>query len=167
MAAANRPNGELQILYRGATKTERNMQLLNVADSKKSLPVKVLESWKFNACPVSTASMTATIDGNFYAWESRQKIYYHLPGASAPRELQQQPQPTRQKYPTVAMNEHKDYLIAWGTGVGWHKSGKLFFRLFNQKGRLVAHENTAPLVIPDHSMPAVAALSTNNFVLIF
>jgi len=166
------PGGDLFALYRSATATvNRDIYLLASHDGGKTVASTRLGPWKIGICVMSTAAMASDSSGNIVAaWEQEGNIF--TCGIDAHRftagPIASVPGLTKdRKHPAVAIDSHRDRLIAWTEGTGWAKGGSVAWQLFDASGKPI--EGTAGRVegMPAWDLPAVAAIGGGRFVLLY
>ena len=117
--------GAVYLLYRAATNgSERDMILLTSRDRGKHFEETRLDSWRLNACPMSTGSLSEGTAGVLAAWETKGQVAF----ARVDRKTGERAPPTSptgkdgtRKHPSLATNPRGETLLAWTEGTGWQK----------------------------------------------
>lgn len=158
--------GVANILYRSATGgVSRDAAWLTLSGAAPT-PV-VLQTWKLNACPMSTFALAQDGRNLTAAWETEQQIYTsRLDPAtrtfSAPLMMGG---PAGRKHPSVAINTAGVTLVAWTEGTGWARGGTLAWEAVDRDGRrLGAQSNAAP--VPVWGLVAAVARPDGSFLLL-
>ncbi len=160
-------NGVLYILYRAAAKNvERDTMLLVSNDQGKTFIEKRLDSWRINACPMSTYSLAESANGIMVAWETSGRVYYgtinsfsmkisnpiQVPGSS-------------QKHPFITVAPNGRVLLVWAEGTGWQRGGSLAWQTMDKKGKPIAKGMSAD-AIPVWGLSTAYARPDGSFVIV-
>jgi hypothetical protein len=162
--------GTLFVLYRAAAESiHRDMTLLISTDHGGTFHDTRVGPWELNACPMSTAYLSAAGQRVLAAWETAGQVYFdeiepgsfkRLPSIAAPREG------AKRKHPAVAANSNGQVLLVWAEGTGWQKGGSLGWQLFDAAGKPVGEEGHAPGV-PVWGLSSVVADHQGNFTIVY
>lgn len=161
--------GRVHLLYRAATEREnRDMYLLTSDNRGQSFSGGLLDKWKLNACPMSSASLTDGSDGLLAAWETQGQVYF---ASLNPKKLQSgSPVPAtgtagKRKHPVLAANSRGETLLIWTEGTGWKKGGSLAWQLYDAQGKPMSDRGEAP-GIAVWSFAAVVTEKDGSFTII-
>lgn len=128
LKAAASPSGELFVLYRAATDgVHRDMHLMRSADEGRSFSEMKLDAWERNACPMSMASIAFAGKQTALAWETDGQIRWSVvpedkKAAFEIFTLGEKKQLC--KYPSIAVNEQGQIVVAWVEEMRWNTAGK-------------------------------------------
>jgi hypothetical protein len=156
--------GGVYLLYRSAIEgVDRDMYL--VAGGRAQL----VDRWRLNACPMSSASLA--LDGSrvLAAWETAQQVYFAEidPNGAAPAARIAAPgEPGKRKHPALAHNARGETLLAWTEGTGWNKGGALAWQVYGKDGRPTAEKGRADGV-PVWSLATAAAGPDGKFTIVY
>lgn len=156
------PDGQLKALYRAAhTLNGRDLTLLETKDAA-TFKHAVLDPWKYDKCPMSSAALLQTPKGIRAAWETDGKIRSALLGSTpATTEIAA----GSVKHPALAINARGETLAVWTTGTGWAKGGDLAWAMLDASGKPTADRGKAPGV-PVWSHAAAYAEPDGGFVIV-
>jgi hypothetical protein len=157
------PSGELMALYRAAhTLSGRDLTLLDSKDAGATFKRAVLEPWKTDKCPMSSAALVSTPKGIRAAWETNGKIHSSLLGSTGG---QTEIASGTVKHPTLALNARGETLAVWTIGTGWARGGEVAWTMLDSSGRPTAERGKAPGV-PVWSHAAAYAEPDGGFVIV-
>lgn len=161
-------SGDLYILYRSATNSvDRDTMLLVSRDKGKSFTQKRLDSWKINACPMSTYALAESRTGMLAAWETSGHVYWNTINStgltdSAPR----QASGSSQKHPSIAAGPNGQTLLVWTEGTGWQRGGTLAWQVLDKDGTPVTAGRKADS-IPVWGLPSAYSKPDGTFVIVY
>src|SRR5262249_31830894 len=100
--------GRAQLLYRAATgRGDPDMYLLSSENRGQSFSGMLLDKWKLNACPMSSAALADGSTGLLAAWETNGQVYFASLDPQNPRQIFPIPAPGdtgNRKHPVIAAN---------------------------------------------------------------
>jgi hypothetical protein len=169
MRAFAAPDGTLYILYRAATHgVDRDMFLLTSSDAGRTFHGRLVQPWKLNACPMTSASIVARAGGVLLAWETDRQVWFAPYDAGAGRLGAAVPAPGAgsRKHPVLAVDGRGEILLAWAEGTGFRKGGTLEWQIFDTSGHPVGAGGNAP-DFPASSLPAAVTGPEGGFLLIY
>ena len=163
-------SGALFILYRAAAEDiHRNMTLLVSTDSGRTFRAREVSAWQLNACPMSSAYLSAGGQRVLAAWEKAGEVYFDTinpetfqPSASFPAPGQSEDR----KHPAVAANSRGQVLMAWTEEAGWKKGGSLAWQIFDNSGQPLGAMGHAAGV-PVWGLPSVYTGPDGNFTIVY
>lgn len=162
--------GRIHLLYRAATESvNRDMYLLTSENQGRTFSGVLLDKWKLNACPMSSAALTDESDGLLAAWETQGQVYFASFNPKKPQPVSPIPATGtagKRKHPVVAANSHGEILVVWTEGTGWKKGGALAWQLYDSQGKPIGEKGEMP-GIPIWSFAAVIAEKHGNFTIIY
>lgn len=162
-------DGRVFLLYRTARNgVDRGMALLTSANRGRSFTETALDSWKLNACPMSSASIAEGPGGVYAAWETDGQVYFaridsKKSGDKAP--VPAPGNPGKRKHPTLAISKSGAFLLAWTEGTGWNRGGALAWQLFDKSGRPIGELGRAANAIPVWSLPSAIVEASEQFTI--
>lgn len=165
--------GRLYLFYRAARESvNRDMYLLTSVDHGLKFTGALLDKWKLDVCPMSSAALADNLKSSnelLAAWETQGQVYF----ASFDPSKQQSTSPIsapgftgKRKHPVVAMNSRGETLFAWTEGTGWKKGGSLSWQSYDPQGKPIGEIGEAPGV-PVWSLAAVVAERNGGFTIIY
>jgi hypothetical protein len=162
--------GRVHLLYRAATgRVDRDMYLLSSENRGQTFSGTLLDKWKLNACPMSSASLADGATGLLAAWETQGQVYF----ASLDRKNQRPISPTpapgdmgKRKHPMIAANSRGETMLVWTEGTGWKKGGSLAWQLYDSQGKPAGEKGAEP-GIPVWSFAAVVAEKDGSFTIVY
>lgn len=162
--------GRVHLLYRAATESvNRDMYLLTSDNRGRSFSGTLLDKWKINACPMSSASFANGANGLLAAWETQGQVYFAALNPSKQQPLSPIPATGaagKRKHPAIAANARGETLLVWTEGTGWKKGGSFAWQLYDAQGKPIGEKGEAP-GIPVWSLPAVVAEKDDGFTIIY
>jgi len=170
MRAFADPQGGVHLLYRAATESvHRDMYLLSSDNRGQRFSGMLLDQWKINACPMSSASFANGVNGLLAAWETEGQVYF-----AALNPSKQQPLSPiaatgaagKRKHPALAANARGETLLVWTEGTGWKKGGSFAWQLYDAQGKTVGEKGEAA-GIPAWSLAAPVAEKDGGFTIIY
>ncbi len=162
--------GRVHLLYRSATESvHRDMYLLSSDNRGQRFSGMLLDQWKINACPMSSASFANGANGLLAAWETEGQVYF-----AALNPSKQQPLSPiaatgaagKRKHPAIAANARGETLLVWTEGTGWKKGGSFAWQLYDTQGKPVGEKGEAA-GIPAWSLAAAVAEKDGGFTIIY
>lgn len=137
---------------------------LTFLDTKDGATFKraVLDPWKTDKCPMSSAALLATPKGIRAAWETNGRIHSSLLGSAGG---QTEVASGAVKHPALAINARGDTLAVWTIGTGWAKGGEVAWSMLDSSGRPTAERGKAP-GLPAWSHAAAFAEADGGFVIV-
>jgi hypothetical protein len=165
--------GHVYLLYRAATeRVDRDMYLLSSDNRGQTFSGMLLDKWKLNACPMSSAALADGAAGPtslLAAWETQGQVYFaSLDTKNQPR-ISPIPAPGetgKRRHPMIAVNSRGETMLVWTEGTGWKKGGSFAWQLYDSEGK-PSGESGAAEGIPTWSFAAVVAESDGNFTIIY
>lgn len=162
--------GNVHLLYRAATEREnRDMYLLTSDNRGQSFSGTLLDKWKLNACPMSSAALADGTVGLLAAWETQGQVYFASLNAKKPQSLAPIPATSttgKSRHPALAVNPRGETLLVWTEGTGWKKGGALAWQLYDSQGKPMGEKGEMP-GIPVWSFAAVVAEKDGGFTIIY
>ncbi len=163
--------GELTVAYRSATNGYgRHLQLLTVPTKATSSSTRLVHSWEYGACPVSTNNMHQDSEGHSWlALETAGRVYIvDLQQSSlAPILVRDPMQDIRQKHPAIAFNDSGYKVVVWSEGNGYFSGGELQMQLFNPKGIVMDTVDTRGMKLARMGNVAVSSLPEGSFIVLY
>ena len=163
----------LTVAYRSAVEgIHRDMQLLSFdplgTGVSSYADVDELQKWELSACPLSTNDIASdNQQQDWLVFETVNRIVQmNISTASAIALVAEPLTQTRQKNPTIAINDQQQRLIVWGESINHSKGGELNMALFTGSGENIEIEKQT-LTIPRYSFPAAAALADDSFIVLY
>jgi hypothetical protein len=169
--------GPLALLFRAATGgDQRGMVLLSSRDHGASFRSSVLQPWRLNACPMSSAAFAfsssagAGSRGPIAAWETNGQVYFariDLESGTASPPAAPPGNPGNRKHPALAVNARGEVLLAWAEGTAWQRGGALAWQVFDASGRPGTGAGAGRLErgIPTWSLPTAVARPDGGFTI--
>ena len=164
--------GLVHLLYRAATESvNRDMYLLSSNDRGRSFSGVLLDKWKINACPMSSASFANGVNGVsglLAAWETEGQVYFAALNPKKPQPVSPIPatgEAGKRKHPVIASNSRGEVLLVWTEGTGWKKGGSLAWQFYDAQGQPIGERGEAAGV-PVWSLAAVVAEKDGGFTII-
>lgn len=162
--------GKVHLLYRAATQREnRDIYLLTSDNRGQRFSGTLLDKWKLNACPMSSAALTDGATGLLAAWETQGQVYFASLDPKKPQSLAPIPATGtagKSRHPALAVNLRGETLLVWTEGTGWKKGGSLAWQLYDSQGKPV--EGKGEMAgIPVWSFAAVVADKDGGFTVIY
>ena len=162
--------GRVHLLYRAATeKVDRDMYLLSSENRGQTFSGTLLDKWKLNACPMSSAALADGANGPLAAWETQGQVYFASLDPKNQRQISPIPAPGdtgKRKHPMIAANSRGETMLVWTEGTGWKKGGSLAWQLYDSQGK-PAGEKGAEQGIPVWSFAAVVAEKDCSFTIVY
>ena len=162
--------GSVYLLYRGATEgVERGMILLTSRDGGGHFETSPLDSWRFNACPMSTTSLVEGSRGVLATWETKGQVSFtqidRETGERSPL-ISPRGKSASRKHPALAVNGRGEVLIAWTEGTAWQKGGSLAWQIFDEAGQPIGPEGRVERGVPVWGLATVVARPDSGFLII-
>ncbi len=135
LQAAGRPDGGFAILYRRAREgMHRDAVLLMGSPDDHPWRRVVLDEWRLNSCPMSTAALAWAGEVWLAAWETREEIRL---ACVDPRTGDVTPvvSPRGQghrKHPSLALRPDGGLLLVWVEDTGWNRGGSVAWQLYGR-----------------------------------
>jgi hypothetical protein len=162
--------GRVHMLYRAATKrVDRDMYLLSSENRGRTFSGTLLDKWKLNACPMSSAALADGANGLLAAWETQGQVFFTSLDPKNQRPISPIPAPGdtgKRKHPMIAANSRGETMLVWTEGTGWKKGGSLAWQLYDSQEK-PAGEKGAEQGIPVWSFAAVIAEKDGSFTIIY
>ncbi len=161
--------GGLHLLYRAATGgSDRDMYLLSSDDHAGHFRGAMIDRWRTNACPMSTAAMADTDAGLLIAWETRGEVYFRRIGRETSQSPAIAPPGGRgdRKHPAIAGNVRNETILVWTEGTGWQKGGALAWQVFDRNGRPSGAIERLDGGVPVWGLATVVAAPDGGFTII-
>ncbi len=156
--------GRPVILYRQAWRTsERGMNMLTLADDRKSFQLAKLDEWKLAACPMSVPALLPTRAGLLGAWENNGQIFFGTPGGTT------RPLPGKgnvRKGPSLAVNARGETLVAWTENTTFAGGGDVVWHVFDADGQPTDIAGRRK-DLPPHGWVAAASKPDGGFVVLY
>jgi len=112
--------GRVHLFFRAATeRVDRDMYLLSSENRGQSFSGTLLDKWKLNACPMSSAALADGASGLLAAWETHLKRPQPVSPIPAPGAT------GKRNHPVIATNSCGETVLVWTEGTGWKKGGSL------------------------------------------
>jgi hypothetical protein len=166
MKAFTDKRGTLFLIYRAAEKyVNRDEYLLFSKDRGQSFNDRLLDGWKVQGCPMSSAAFTEGPGRVWTAWQSHAQVYYAPIDPESLELGDKVPAPLtgeNRKYPVLASNYKSEVILAWTEGISWGKGGRLAWQVFDKNGQAVGEQGRAGDV-PVWSFAAVFARPDGRF----
>ena len=164
-----RPGGELQLLYRSATRlVHRDVYSLVSSNRGRTFAGTRVHAWKIGACPMTSMSLAAT-GPSLLAWETDGQVYF---SSSASGDTPKAPpvtpssEPMRRKHPRLAVGRDGGVLLAWTEGTSWGRGGSLAWQFFEPDG-LPTRVKGDRAGVPAWSFPAVVSRPDGGFTIVY
>jgi hypothetical protein len=170
MSAFADRQGRVHLLYRAATeRVDRDMYLLSSENRGQTFSGTLLDRWKLNACPMSSAALADGAHGLLAAWETQGQIYFASLNPKKRQPVSLIPAPGaagRRKHPVIAANSRGEMMLVWTEGTGWKKGGSLAWELYDSQGNPASEKGAEP-GIPVWSFAAVVAEKDGSFTIVY
>lgn len=163
-------DGTVYMLFRAATQVvNRDMYLISSTDHGATFHGADISHWNIGACVMSSAALLQSGKDVFSAWESEKQVYFgrvdqgshNISGtAEAPGKG------VNRKYPSLAVNNKGQILLAWTENMAWGKGGSVVWQAFNQSLKPEAARGDMAGV-PGWSLVAAFARPDGNFTIIY
>jgi hypothetical protein len=162
--------GRVHLLYRAAKeKVNRDMYLLTSVDRGKSFSGMLIDKWKLDVCPMSSAALAEDASRLLAAWETQGQVYFaafDLKKLESASPVQAISSTGKRKHPVIATNGRGETLFVWTEGTGWKKGGSLAWQLYDSSGKPTGEMGQAP-GIPVWSFAAVVTEKDGSFTIIY
>jgi len=165
--------GRVHLFYRAARENvNRDMYLLTSENRGQSFSGVILDKWKLDVCPMSSAALANGADsanGLLAAWETQGQVYFTSLDPKKSQSISPIPATGvagKRKHPVIAANSRGETMLAWTEGTGWKKGGSLAWQLYDPLGKPVGEKGEAP-GIPVWSFAAVIAEKDGSFTIIY
>jgi len=162
--------GRVHLLYRAATeRVDRDMYLLSSENRGQTFSGTLLDRWKLNACPMSSAALADGATGVLAAWETQGQVYFVSLDPKKQPQVSPIPAPGdtgKRKHPMIATNSRGETMLVWTEGTGWKKGGSLAWQLYDLQGKPAGERGAEPS-IPVWSFAAVVAEKDGSFTIIY
>jgi hypothetical protein len=171
--AASSGPGRLLVLYRAAAEpTQRDMTVLWGGDhggfDVASFSRAHVDAWRVNACPMSTAWVSAAADRTYLAWETQGQVFCAAFDASsgALGEPMSPHGEGQRESPAFAVNRDGQVLLAWAEGSG--QGRRAAWQVFDAQAREVAAgAGRGEDVLDRWGGPAAYAAPDGSFVVLY
>jgi hypothetical protein len=165
--------GRVHLLYRAATeRVDRDMYLLSSENRGQTFSGMLLDKWKLNACPMSSAALADGATGHtelLAAWETQGQVYFASLDPKNQRRISPIPAPGetgKRRHPMIAANSRGETMLVWTEGTGWKKGGSFAWQLYDPQGK-PSGESGAEQGIPAWSFAAVVAENDGSFTIFY
>lgn len=136
--------GALHVLFRAAESgVNRDELWLRSTDSGKTFAVLKEDPWKIATCPASSAFLAFGGGAAVGAWETDNRVAAAIIRSGQTVRLKPGGE-TKQKHPTVAMNNRGEVLLTWVEDAGWGTEGTLVCQIFDKNGKPVGETIRRP-----------------------
>jgi hypothetical protein len=145
------------------------MYLLTSNNHGRSFSVALLDKWKLNACPMSSAALIDGATGLLAAWETQGQVYFAPLDAKKPQAIapiSATGTAGKSRHPALAVNSRGETVLVWTEGTGWKRGGSLAWQLYDSQGKPMGEKGEAQGV-PIWSFAAVIAEKDSNFTVIY
>jgi hypothetical protein len=164
-------HGSVYMLYRAARQeTERGMFLLTSKSPGEPFAGSLLQLWRTQNCPMSSAWLSEAQDGVLAAWETQGQVSFtriDLKTLKPSKAISPPGKAEGRKHPAVASNAQGDVLLAWDEGTGWERGGSLAWQLFDRSGRPAGPQGRLAGAVPVWGLPAVVSLPDGKFTIFY
>ncbi len=165
--------GRVHLFYRAARENvNRDMYLLTSENRGQSFSGVILDKWKLDVCPMSSAALANGADSAsalLAAWETQGQVYFAFLDPKKTQSVASIPATGvsgKRKHSAIAANSRGETLLVWTEGTGWKKGGSLAWQLYDPQGKPVGEKGEAP-GIPVWSFAAVIAEKDGSFTIIY
>ena len=159
--------GRLYVLYRGATKGQRDEILLSRGMDQKIFTGQVLDPWTAQSCPMSTSAIMAAGERTALAWETKGRICFAIANLGKPgMPTAVKAAAAESKHPSIAINAAGELLIAWTEGTGWNRGGTLAWQRYDAQGKPAGTAGRAE-GLPAWGLPSAIAKPDGSFVILY
>lgn len=168
-------SSDLIISYRSAIDgIGRHMQVLTLENTNKGITgayykeMNELQEWEASFCPLSTNDIERSGDQRWLVFETHNRIIkMELTSQNQASAVGPPFTETRQKNPALAINQEGEQLVVWGEAISHSRGGRLNMKLFHKDGSNAEYGFTENIMITDYSFPAAAALTNNDFLVLY
>ena len=168
-------SSDLIISYRSAIDgIGRHMQVLTLENTNKGITgayykeMNELQEWEASFCPLSTNDIERSGDQRWLVFETHNRIIkMELTSQNQASAVGPPFTETRQKNPALAINQVGEQLVVWGEAISHSRGGRLNMKLFHEDGSNAEYGFTENIMITDYSFPAAAALTNNDFLVLY
>ena len=161
---------QVHLFYRAATeRVDRDMYLLSSENRGQTFSGTLLDKWKLNACPMSSAALADGANGLLAAWETQGQVYFASFDPKKQRPVSPIPAPGttgKRRHPVIAANSLGETMLVWTEGTGWKKGGSLAWQLYDSQGKLAGEKGVEPGV-PVWSFAAVVTEKDGSFTIVY
>jgi hypothetical protein len=162
--------GTLYVLYRAAQEqVNRDTFLLTSRDKGARFHSDKVQSWKVEACPMSSFAFADGRADVLAAWETKGQVYYARIDPATGKRSQPIAAPGEggdRKHPVLACNKRGEIILAWTEGVGWERGGAVAWQVFDKNDKPMAERGRVDGV-PIWSLVAVFPCADGNFTVIY
>jgi hypothetical protein len=146
-------------------KVNRDIHVLASNDFGKTFSDAAVDPWKIGVCVMSTASFAQDGDAVLAAWETQEQVRVGRIAASgeATPPMSMPGAGTKRKHPTIAVNQRREYIVAWTEGTAWGKGGSLVWQVFGVDGRAVADGSGRAEDLEAWTVPAAFVAPDGSF----
>jgi hypothetical protein len=157
--------GSLAILFRSAgEKVHRDVHLLRSTDHGTTFTDTTLDTWRLNACPMTTASIIQGPSGPILAWESRRQVFWAFASDLKPVSPEGD---AERRYPALAANANGEVLLAWTEGMTWGQGGSVHWQAFDSTGKPLPNTAGSQNGVPAWSLVAAFAEGDGAFTVVY
>ena len=164
--------GRLFVVFRSAhEKVNSDIHVLVSDDNGETFEDAAIESWKIGVCGMSTASFAQGGDGGVLGvWETEEQVRFARFNGAHAHSVAPASMPgdgKKRKHPTVAVNGHGQYVVAWTEGIGWNKGGSLVWQVYDAEGHALSDGAGRADDLPTWSVPAAFVAPDGAFKLLY
>ncbi len=175
LATDYKGSSDLIIGYRSAIDgIGRHMQVLTLENTNKGITgayykeMNELQEWEASFCPLSTNDIERSGEQRWLVFETHNRIIkMELTSQNQASAVGPPFTETRQKNPALAINQVGEQLVVWGEAISHSRGGRLNMKLFHKDGSNAEYGFTENIMITDYSFPAAAALTNNDFLVLY
>lgn len=158
--------GDVFALYRSATETvHRDLYLLQSKDQATTFTGTKLSKVNVSKCVMSSASFAQESGDVYAAWETNQQVAWTRVGSG--QVVLPPGDGVNRKYPSIAVNDKKQVLLAWAEETAWNKGGVVVWQLFDADGKPVPGQSFRATGLPTWSMPAAFWRRDGGFAVLY
>jgi len=161
--------GNVFVLYRAATELIHRDEILLVSRNHGAdFEIASTHAWRLSACPMSSASLSASQSGVLAAWETAGNVYFTRLNATTLKvsEAVSPPGNAKRKHPVAVANERGEVLMAWTEGTGWRKGGDVAWQLFDASDHATSEKGTTSGV-PVWSLVTAVPRADGGFLIFY
>ncbi|MBS1806653.1 MAG: hypothetical protein JST84_00510 [Acidobacteria bacterium] len=170
MRAFGDQQGRVHLLYRAARENvNRDMYLLSSDNHGQSFSGTLLDKWKLDVCPMSSATFADGANELLAAWETQGQVYFAALDLKKPQSIFPVPATGiagKSKHPVIATNARKETMLVWTAGTGWKKGGSLAWQRYDANGKPIDPKSEMS-GIPVWSFAAVVTEKDGSFTIIY
>jgi len=162
------PGGEVAGLFRQADKKVNRATNFFITDARvtKAAMIRPIAPMKSGVCIMSNFSLVRAQNAWLAAYETSGEVYLQALSRTGEETLSVS-EGGKGKYPSIALNQKGQILIARAVGTGWKKGGTVAWQIFDLKGEAIADTAGEASDLPAWSYPAALAMPDGAFVVIY